>query len=270
MEVQGKATFSIIMPSFNSGKFIAEAIDSVIGQTYCDWELLICDDESTDNSLSIIREYANRDSRVKLVNRVGQKGAPSARNSCLSAASGRYIAFLDSDDIWYREKLETQMRLMTETGTPFTFSSYDCMNEEGETIGFVAAPASVSFRYMLLSNFIGCLTVVYDREYFGDVSQPQFTKRNDYAMWLMMMRDNKCLRARGYDRALASYRVNAYGLSSDKLEAMYYYWRCIRVVGHVGVIRGLLLSCVYLLILVVKKCLPKTYNRIVGYRGLQA
>lgn len=267
MDDNGKGKVSIIMPSFNSGRFISDAIDSVITQTYCDWELLICDDESIDNSVSLINEYAARDGRVKLVERVGKKGAPSARNSCLSEASGRYIAFLDSDDIWYSDKLETQLRFMRETGTPFTFSSYDCMNEEGEILGFVKAPASVNYRYMLLSNFIGCLTVVYDREYFGDVRQPQLRKRNDYAMWLMMMRDNKGMRACGFDGALASYRVNTYGLSSNKIEALSYYWKCIRGIGRVGVIEGLLLSIVYLLILVIKKSLPNVYNSIISYRG---
>jgi len=120
------------MPYFNSEKFIEESVQSVIRQSYVHWELLICDDESDDNSKEIIMSFVNLNSRIKLVSNHYSKGAPGARNSCLDEAKGRYIAFLDSDDIWLLEKLDKQLGFMNSNNFSFTYSYYETMNVKGE------------------------------------------------------------------------------------------------------------------------------------------
>ena len=163
------------MPCFNSSRFINEAIESVIFQTHENWELLICDDGSQDNSLEIISSWALRDSRIKSIDNTHGKGAPGARNSCLDAAKGRYIAFLDSDDRWKQTKLEKQLLHLNE-GVVFSFSSYQCISEKGSLMQEVTAPRTIRLNQLLLSNFFGCLTVIYDSNYFGKVYQPSIKK----------------------------------------------------------------------------------------------
>lgn len=255
---------SVLMPCFNSEKFIDESIKSVLDQTYTNWELLICDDGSDDNSKSIIESYQEVDSRIRLIPNHYSKGASGARNSCLEMAKGRYIAFLDSDDIWLPKKLEKQLNFMKETKSQFSYSYYQTMNEEGITTGIYKSPRVVGLDKMLLSNFIGCLTAVYDSEILGKFYQPEIIKRNDYALWLTMFKQNKDLRAYCLTEVTSKYRVNTYGLSSDKLSAFKYYRICLREYALVSEIKINILCSVYLIIMVFKKKLPKIYNYLVS------
>ena len=255
---------SVLMPCFNSEKFIDESIQSVIHQTYANWELLICDDGSDDNSKSIIESYQNVDSRIRLIPNHYSKGASGARNSCLDVAKGRYIAFLDSDDIWLPKKLDKQLIFMKEKKSLFSYSYYQTMNEEGETAGIYKSPRLVGLEKMLLSNFIGCLTAVYDSQILGKFYQPEIMKRNDYALWLTMFKQNKDLRAHCLTEVTSKYRVNSYGLSSDKLSAFKYYRICLREYASVSEIKINILCCVYLIVMVFKKKIPKSYNYLVS------
>ena len=191
---------SIIMPAFNCSAFIEAAVASVFSQSYTNWELLICDDASTDNTNEIIKSLALADERVRIVINSEGAGAASARNSCLKVASGRYIAFLDSDDQWVESKLEVQVEALKK-GAHFCISDYYVMTESGEIEGVVNAPVTLNLRLMLLSNFIGCLTVLYDTEYFGKVVQPPLKKRNDYALWLKMLRSQPSAKSSGPSRS---------------------------------------------------------------------
>ena len=253
---------SIIMPCYNSEGHIREAIQSVIDQTFQSWELLICDDASTDASLIIIEHYAKSDSRIRPVVHSKSKGAAGARNSCLNIATGRYIAFLDSDDKWYQHKLETQIAIMSE-GAVFSYSAYDLMTEEGNRSGTVVAPPVVDKSRMLFGNFIGCLTAVYDTEYFGKVLQPNMKKRNDYALWLVMFHAHPEAQAVSIPEPLALYRVNSYGLSSNKFDAARYYWLCVRRYGNVGLTASVGLLLCHLVMIAIKKMLPSIYNKVV-------
>lgn len=261
-----KVAVSIIMPCYNSERFIGEAIRSVVSQSFTNWELLICDDGSSDNSVSIIKCWAATDSRIRPVcNDIG-KGAPSARNSCLRHAEGRYIAFLDSDDRWMSQKLETQLAQFRKENVVFSFSDYTCINEHGSAFRNVQAPMRVGFKHLLLSNYIGCLTAIYDSQYFGKVEQPQIKKRNDYALWLVMFRRFPDAYAVSIPESLAEYRVNSYGLSSNKLDAIRYYWRCIRQYGGTStLVSALLLPC-YLILISLKKIWPNGYNQLVRFK----
>lgn len=204
---------SIIMPCFNSGRFIEESIRSVINQSYISWELLVCDDGSDDNSKQIVKSFMSLDSRIKLVENRYSKGASGARNSCLDEAQGRYIAFLDSDDIWLPEKLLKQLSFMINNNYSFAYTYYETMSVQGEIKSLCKSPNSVDFKKMTICNFIGCLTVMYDSHLIGKCYQPEIRKRNDYALWLTILRRDKNLRAYCLNEITSRYRVNHYGLS---------------------------------------------------------
>lgn len=255
---------SVLMPCFNSEKFIEESIRSVIDQTYVNWELLICDDGSEDNSKNIIKCYQNIDSRIRLIPNQYSKGAPGARNSCLELAKGRFIAFLDSDDVWLPEKLEKQLNFMKEKKSTFSYSYYQTMDEKGMIKGLYKSPKVLGLEKMLFSNFIGCLTAVYDSQILGKFYQPNIQKRNDYALWLMMFRQNKDLKAHCLSEVTSKYRVNSYGLSSNKLSAFKYYRICLRKYASLSEIQINVLCGVYLTIIFFKKKFPKIYNYFVS------
>tara|TARA_A100001015_G_C14332996_1_gene460074 strand:+ start:63 stop:482 length:420 start_codon:yes stop_codon:yes gene_type:complete len=134
---------SIIMPVFNSSKFLGSAIESVLVQTYHEWELIICDDGSTDNSVSIAKNYAFRDSRISVIQNKNDRGAPGARNSCLDVASGRYIAFLDADDLWLKNKLELQISFMESNNYTFVYSYHQVIDEDDN---FISDCMGVKFK----------------------------------------------------------------------------------------------------------------------------
>jgi len=255
---------SIIMPCFNSEKYIGESIESVIAQTYPKWELLICDDSSEDNSKNIIKSYQKNDCRIKLITNKYSKGAAGARNSCLDIANGRFIAFLDSDDIWLPEKLNKQLIFMKKNKIDFSYSYYQIMNEKSTITGFYKSPKSVSFLKMQFSNFIGCLTAIYDSKVIGKCYQPEIKKRNDFALWLTILRKNRDLRGYCLNEITSKYRVNNYGLSSNKISALKYYRACLREYALLGEIKINILCIFYLTLMVLKKGLPNLYNSFVS------
>jgi glycosyltransferase involved in cell wall biosynthesis len=254
---------SIIMPSFNSGRFLPEAIESVIGQTYPNWELIICDDGSTDESQSIIQEYETANKKIYSVKNVYNKGAPGARNSCLDKASGRYIAFLDSDDFWYPHKLEKQISFMEDRRIAFSYSYHDLMNEQGKFLGSYKAPKKVNSNKMKLSNFIPCLTAVYDTKVLGKVRQPDIKKRNDYALWLKILNSGRIENAFCIPSVTAKYRSNSYGLSNNKLDSLLYFRRCLEQYGNCSRLAAAFYACFYVGLVVVKKKFIPLYNFIV-------
>lgn len=219
---------SVIMPSHNSAHFIEETIRSVIAQTYANWELIVVDDCSTDNTLEITRALAARDSRIQSIVLAENGGSAVARNTAIEAATGRYIAFLDSDDIWAPQKLERQIAFMQETGSPFTYASYERMTEAGEKISFVHVPAKVRYSGLLKKNVIACLTAVYDTKQLGKVLMPLIRKGQDYGLWLMLLK--RIDHARGLDEVLGRYRIREQSISSNKLESSTWVWRIYREV----------------------------------------
>ena len=255
---------SIIMPAYNSEKFIDDAISSVVAQEYQNWELLICDDNSSDRTYQICQHWKAIDSRILLVKNQYGKGAPGARNSCLNKCSGRFVAFLDSDDLWHPDKLELQLGFMRKNDYSFTFTYHEVINEHGALVGQCFAPRVVSKTKMLFSNFIPCLTVIYDVERIGKVYQPVIQKRNDYALWLKILSSGTTDGAYCFDRVTASYRNNSYGLSSgSKLELLGFYRVSIEEFGSVSRFTSFWLSICYLTIMLVKKASPFFYNKLV-------
>ena len=206
--------------------YIAESIRSVQNQTYPNWELIVADDNSTDGTVNIVRSMAADDNRIHLLETDINLGPAAARNRAINAARGNYIAFLDSDDTWFPDKLSRQISFMEQTGYDFTYTAYEKINECSEHMGIVvSAPKSVNYSLMLYhGDPIGNLTVIYDATKLGKFYVPDIKKRNDFALWLKMMHDCEC--AYGLNEVLASYRVRAGAISSTrKSELLKYYWK---------------------------------------------
>lgn len=218
---------SIIMPVFNSALYIKSAIDSVVSQTYKNWELVIVDDCSTDDSVNVIREISMREPRVKLVHLQANKGAAGARNAGISRSKGRFIAFLDSDDRWHKDKLEKQVNYMVENSIVFSHTGFDRVSEKTKLkMSTYIPPAELTYRQMLRSNKIGCLTAMFDTDYFGKVEMPNIRKRQDYAMWLKLLRQANVVY--GLQEVLATYSVRDDSISSNKQSLIKYNYAVFR------------------------------------------
>lgn len=213
---------SIITPSFNSENFIRETIESIINQSYSNWELLITDDNSTDKSVEIISSFVKKDSRIKLYQLKNNSGAGVARNKSISEANGRYIAFCDSDDVWMAEKLKKQVAFLTESNLSFTYSGYLVINEEGGYTGKVIPPLEISYNKMLKNNYVGCLTAIYDSKKIGKQFMPKIRKRQDWLLWLNILK--KYGPSSGMPETLAKYRKRNKSVSSNKVLMLKYNW----------------------------------------------
>lgn len=212
---------SIIMPTYNSSGYVREAVDSVLSQTYQNWELVIVDDCSTDDTYKIISQYAAQDNRIVLSRTECNMGAAGARNKALLLSSGRYIAFLDSDDVWTSNKLELQIQFMQDNGYCFTCTSYNKIDEQGNDLGILVPSATVDYNGML-KRCPGNSTVIYDSQVLGVQQIPLIKKRNDYVLWLQIIKTAKMLH--GLDMVLSSHRVRSDSLSSGKIGLTRYQW----------------------------------------------
>lgn len=222
------------MPAYNSAQFITESIESVIAQTYTNWELLITDDCSKDESYSIINEYAAKDKRIHIFQTPHNSGAATARNISLNNATGKYIAFLDSDDLWVADKLERQIDFMQKHDIAFSFSNYDIMEENGKKTGHVIqAPKVIGYHAYLRNTIIGCLTVIIDRGKTGDFLMPNIKSSHDMALWLLVMK--RGFKAYALQETLAHYRLVATSNTAKKWKAAKDVWRVYRDIEHINV-----------------------------------
>lgn len=191
--MQNHGLVSIITPTWNCAAFICETIRSVQAQTYHNWELIISDDCSTDNTKKVIEPYMQEDNRIKYICNDKNCGAAITRNNALKVAQGKWIAFLDSDDLWHPEKLEKQVKFMVENGYHFSYTEYVEMEETGKETGvLISGPKHVSCRGMYNFCWPGCLTVMYDSEHVGLLQIADIKKNNDYAMWLKVCHKADC------------------------------------------------------------------------------
>ncbi len=223
---------SIITPSYNSSRFIAQTIESVISQAYKNWEMIIIDDCSPDNSNEIIKEYIKKDSRIKLIKLEKNSGPAVARNRAIQEAKGRYIAFLDADDLWYPEKLDKQIKFMNENNLSFTYCAYKLIDDEYNNLGIFIPPEKVSYNSILKTNSIGCLTAIYDAKILGKVYMPNILKRQDYGLWLKILKQINT--TKGILEPLAIYRLRKNSVSSNKLKAAKFQWKIYREVEQLS------------------------------------
>lgn len=224
------------MPTYNSENFVSESIKSVLDQTYQDWELVVSDDGSTDGTLSLVKQFQESDNRIKLLPPSENKGPAHARNLAIAAAQGRYIAFLDSDDLWKPIKLARQIEFMQKQDEAFSFSSYDRIDEGGKFINTHWVRDPVTYRDLLKTCVIGCLTAVYDTEKIGKVFMPDIRKRQDFGLWLSILK--RTGRAVPLQESLALYRVRNNSVSSNKVNAAKYTWSIYRDVEKLGLFRS--------------------------------
>nr|WP_044977212.1 glycosyltransferase family 2 protein [Ruminococcus sp. HUN007] len=204
---------SIIMPSYNTAKFIGESIQSVLDQTYTNWELIIVDDCSTDETDEIVKPYLV-DKRIKYYKNKCNSGAAVSRNLALKEAKGRWIAFLDSDDLWKNDKLQKQITFMNDNNYSFSYTRYYEINENGKANGIhVTGPKRISKNGFYNYCWVGCLTVMYDASKIGLVQISDIKKNNDYAMWLKVCKKANCYLL---DEELAMYRRGRIGSISTQ------------------------------------------------------
>ncbi len=229
---------SIIIPVYNSERFIEETIESVKAQTYTNWEMILVDDLSSDNSEAIIKRMQEKDRRIKYIKLKENSGAAVARNTGIENAKGRYIAFLDSDDLWKVTKLEIQIDFMKVNEYGFTFTSYELMSEDGTRLNkIVKVPQSVNYDELLKNTIIGCLTVIIDRNIVGDFRMPLLRKGQDTATWLKILKNN-CKYAYGVNENLAGYRLVEGSISSNKIDALKRTWNTYRNVEKLSLIKS--------------------------------
>lgn len=224
---------SVVTPAYNSASFILGTIESVRSQSYSHWEMIIVDDRSQDDTYEIVEREAQLDSRIRLIRLDQNSGTAIARNIAMDAARGRYVAFLDSDDLWLPEKLEKQLEFMREKNSAFSFTSYRKINESGEEIGDpVAVPEWVDYRKLLKNTAIGCLTVMLDREKTGHLSMGTMRSRQDYVLWFALLK--RGLIAHGIQSDLARYRIVSNSISRNKFKAARTVWKLYREVEELS------------------------------------
>ncbi len=228
---------SIIMPSYNTGKYIAEAIQSVINQTYKYWELIIVDDCSSDNTDEIVTSFS--EPRIKFFKNKINSGAAVSRNRALREAKGRWIAFLDSDDLWRIDKLEKQIGFMEKNGYHFSYTNYSEIDESGNKNGItVTGPKKITKTGMFNYCWPGCLTVMYDAEAVGIIQIINIKKNNDYAMWLKVCQKTNCFLL---NENLAFYRRGRAGsISTQSIKTMIvWHYRLFRNAEKQGYLMAL-------------------------------
>jgi len=232
------ALVSIITPSYNSARFINECVSSVLEQTYTNWELIIVDDASKDNSRELIVNIAARDNRIKFVFLPENIGVAGARNIALDKSKGRYIAFIDSDDVWKKEKLTKQIHFMQSNDVSFSFSSYEPMSENGIKIfKEIKAPLKIDYNSLLKNTIIGCLTVVLDKDKIGSFKMPNLRTSQDMALWLSIMKGG--VDAYGIKQSLAYYRIVGESNTSNKFKVIVGVWKIYRNEEGFGYVKSI-------------------------------
>ena len=232
---------SIITPSYNSAQFIAETIDAVLAQTYTNWELLITDDCSTDNTIEIVQSYIQKDSRIKLFQSEKNSGAGVARNNSIKEAKGRFIAFCDADDVWSSDKLEKQISFMIEKDVAFSYGNYDIIDEVGKITGRRVLRDKVSYSDMLLNNYIGTLTAMYDTEKVGKNYMESVRNRQDWVLWLAILKKTDW--AFNVSQKIGFYRISNNSISRNKMKMMKYNWLVYRKYEKFSFVK----SCYYII-----------------------
>ena len=213
---------SVIIPSYNSSSYIMDAVASALAQTYENLEVIVADDASTDNTCDVINTI--KDPRVRLVVRAENGGAAAARNTAISVATGRYIAFLDSDDYWMPDKLSIQIGKMREAAISFSYTSYLAKSEKNEVL--IDVPDVIDYKGLLEGNIICTSTAVYDSGKIGKIYMPDLAMRQDFATWLNILRKGDM--ALGIRQPMSCYKRRQHSLSSQFVKAMYFNYQVYR------------------------------------------
>jgi teichuronic acid biosynthesis glycosyltransferase TuaG len=227
---------SVIMPAYNKRDTLRESVESVIHQTFRNWQLVIVDDASNDDTLAAAQQLALENSRIQVIHLPRNRGVANARNIGMERALGQYIAFLDSDDLWEPEKLQIQVEFMTQQNIGFSFTRYQRFGRNGYYKRGLRIPDRVDYDHLLKGNVIGCLTVMIDREIIPSFSMPEIG-HEDYAAWLNILRSGHA--AWGIQKDLARYRVSSASVSSHKGRSAGWTWRIYRQIEKLPLLRSM-------------------------------
>ncbi|MDO5089663.1 MAG: glycosyltransferase family 2 protein [Leptotrichiaceae bacterium] len=234
-----KDKVSVITPMYNAEKFISQTVESVLSQTYENWEMLIINDKSTDSSYEIVKKYKEKDKRIKIINAETNIGVVKGRNTLMDMADGQYIAFLDADDYWTSDKLEKQIAFMKEKDADISCTEYTRISENGKHINEIRIKEEISYNDLLKNNYLGCLTVMLDTEKVGKKYFKERDKNEDYVLWLEIVKEKG--RIYGLKENLGFYRVLDNSRSSNKIEAAKVRWKIYRKVEKLSFLK----SCYY-------------------------
>jgi teichuronic acid biosynthesis glycosyltransferase TuaG len=228
---------SIVMPCFMNERFVGDAIESVIAQTYRNWELIVVDDASKDQSRAVVGAYVQKDSRIMLLKLRRNSGPAVARNTAIAAARGRYIAFLDADDLWMPHKLEAQLSFMQSHQVALSYSDFKIIDAQGKQADIIRrAPDRLDYASLLKENQIGCLAAIYDTQVLGKCYMPEIRKRQDYGLWLQILKQGHV--AKKAPGVLARYRISNLSVSSNKLGLIRYNYQLFREVEKFSFVRS--------------------------------
>lgn len=242
---------SIIIPVYNAEKFIGKTIESVLNQTYKNWEMLIFNDKSKDNSLKIIKKYSEKDERIKVVDSKENVGVVAARNKLIEIATGEFIAFLDADDYWKQNKLEKQIKFMRKNNALISCTEYTRVTEDEKEINDIIIKEIITYEDMLKNNYLGCLTVIYNANKLGKRYFKERKKNEDYVLWLEIVKETKIIF--GLKENLAFYRVLNNSRSSNKIKVAKDRWEVYRKIERLS-----LLKSIYYFLQYVIRALKKT------------
>lgn len=242
---------SIIIPVYNAEKFIGKTIESVLNQTYKNWEMLIFNDKSKDNSLKIIKKYSEKDEKIKVVDSKENVGVVAARNKLIEIATGEFIAFLDADDYWKQNKLEKQIKFMRKNNASISCTEYTRVTEDEKEINDIIIKEIITYEDMLKNNYLGCLTVVYNANKLGKRYFKERKKNEDYVLWLEIVKETKIIF--GLKENLAFYRVLNNSRSSNKIKVAKDRWEVYRKIERLS-----LLKSIYYFLQYVIRALKKT------------
>lgn len=229
---------SVITPTYNCGQFIGETIESIQKQTYQNWEMIIVDDCSTDNTKEIVEEYIRKDDRIQYHCLETNSGAAVARTRAMQIADGEYMAFADSDDLWTEDKLEKQLEFMKKGSYAFSCTAYEQIDEDGKSLNkIIKTVPKTDYNRLLLDCPVGNSTVMYNVKKMGKFEVPNIRKRNDDALWLQMLKKEKYIM--GMPDVLMKYRIRKNSISSNKFKVIKYHWILYRDIEHLGIFRSL-------------------------------
>ena len=255
-EMKSEALVSVITAAYNCSATIGETIESVMAQTWENWEMLIADDCSTDDTADVVKSYMQKDPRIKYIKLAQNSGSAAARNTAIANAKGKYVALLDADDLWHPLKLEHQIRFMEAGKLAFTFTAYDVFKQSSDKQRKIfQVPHSVNYKQFLRNTIIGCLTVVIDKEQIPDFHM-ESGYLEDTLTWMYYLRSG--LVAYGLNENLASYRVSAVSKSGNKIKNAIRYYHCLEQQPGLNLVQRLFCEAGYVFHAVKKRAFSPT------------
>lgn len=251
MALYNNETVSVITPVYNVAKFIEKTLASIIAQSYTDIEIVIVDDCSVDNSGEIIERYSSKYPNIVYHKQDANQGAAVARNTALTLACGRFVAFLDGDDLWCESKLEKQLAFLKEKDAAITCTAMDCIDADSNPLNTVrTVKEKISYKFLLKNTMISTSTVLIDRNKTGDFQMPLLRGGQDYATWLMLMRNGTV--CYGLNKVLSHYRVLNQSLSSNKWKSIKQVWQIQTQNEHIGKLSAVINVCFFIINAIVK------------------